>query len=275
MNKPIVNKANLSEINRFSKNLPQTTILSVSDYEWGEQIAKYIAEVANFDYEVVYPLKDDKINLDVGKIYVKQARELVQKTRTALKKNKVYIIYKASTMNEQAQNAFLKSLEEPNSSTFYILLVNNVHSLLPTVLSRSQILKITPLNNDASLKLIPDNIPANIKQQILFVANGNPLLINKLVNDSSLISQYSAHITTAKSFLTASTYQKLITINKLKDSREDAIVTLDALIKILSTTIKTPDKQLLALLNNALNARNDLLSNLNVRLTLIHHLINF
>lgn len=275
MNKPIVNKANLNEINRFSKNLPQTTILSVSDYEWGEQIAKYIAEVANFDYEVVYPLKDDKINLDVGKIYVKQARELVQKTRTALKKNKVYIIYKASTMNEQAQNAFLKSLEEPNSSTFYILLVNNVHSLLPTVLSRSQILKITPLNNDASLKLIPDNIPANIKQQILFVANGNPLLINKLVNDSSLISQYSAHITTAKSFLTASTYQKLITINKLKDSREDAIATLDALIKILSTTIKTPDKQLLALLNNALNARNDLLSNLNVRLTLIHHLINF
>ena len=275
MNKPIVNKANLSEINRFSKNLPQTTILSVSDYEWGEQIAKYIAEVANFDYEVVYPLKDDKINLDVGKIYVKQARELVQKTRTALKKNKVYIIYKASTMNEQAQNAFLKSLEEPNSSTFYILLVNNVHSLLPTVLSRSQILKITPLNNDASLKLIPDNIPANIKQQILFVANGNPLLINKLVNDSSLISQYSAHITTAKSFLTASTYQKLITINRLKDSREDAIATLDALIKILSTTIKTPDKQLLALLNNALNARNDLLSNLNVRLTLIHHLINF
>lgn len=275
MNKPIVNKANLNEINRFSKNLPQTTILSVSDYEWGEQIAKYIAEVANFDYEVVYPLKDDKINLDVGKIYVKQARELVQKTRTALKKNKVYIIYKASTMNEQAQNAFLKSLEEPNSSTFYILLVNNVHSLLPTVLSRSQILKITPLNNDASLKLITDNIPANIKQQILFVANGNPLLINKLVNDSSLISQYSAHITTAKSFLTASTYQKLITINKLKDSREDAIATLDALIKILSTTIKTPDKQLLALLNNALNARNDLLSNLNVRLTLIHHLINF
>ena len=275
MNKPIVNKANLNEINRFSKNLPQTTILSVSDYEWGEQIAKYIAEVANFDYEVVYPLKDDKINLDVGKIYAKQARELVQKTRTALKKNKVYIIYKASTMNEQAQNAFLKSLEEPNSSTFYILLVNNVHSLLPTVLSRSQILKITPLNNDASLKLIPDNIPANIKQQILFVANGNPLLINKLVNDSSLISQYSAHITTAKSFLTASTYQKLITINRLKDSREDAIATLDALIKILSTTIKTPDKQLLALLNNALNARNDLLSNLNVRLTLIHHLINF
>ena len=275
MNKPIVNKANLSEINRISKNLPQTTILSVSDYEWGEQIAKYIAEVANFDYEVVYPLKDDKINLDVGKIYVKQARELVQKTRTALKKNKVYIIYKASTMNEQAQNAFLKSLEEPNSSTFYILLVNNVHSLLPTVLSRSQILKITPLNNDASLKLIPDNIPANIKQQILFVAIGNPLLINKLVNDSSLISQYSAHITTAKSFLTASTYQKLITINKLKDSREDAIATLDALIKILSTTIKTPDKQLLTLLNNALNARNDLLSNLNVRLTLIHHLINF
>ena len=275
MNKPIVNKANLNEINRFSKNLPQTTILSVSDYEWGEQIAKYIAEVANFDYEVVYPLKDDKINLDVGKIYVKQARELVQKTRTALKKNKVYIIYKASTMNEQAQNAFLKSLEEPNSSTFYILLVNNVHSLLPTVLSRSQILKITPLNNDASLKLIPDIIPANIKQQILFVANGNPLLINKLVNDSSLISQYSAHITTAKSFLTASTYQKLITINKLKDSREDAIATLDALIKILSTTIKTPDKQLLTLLNNALNARNDLLSNLNVRLTLIHHLINF
>jgi hypothetical protein len=49
---------------------------------------------------------------------------------------KVYIIRHADTMNPQAQNAFLKLLEEPPESSNFILVAENPSGLLPTVRSR-------------------------------------------------------------------------------------------------------------------------------------------
>ncbi len=49
---------------------------------------------------------------------------------------KVYIIKEADTMNNAAQNAMLKILEEPPRSVIFILLAQNPERLLPTVRSR-------------------------------------------------------------------------------------------------------------------------------------------
>ena len=49
---------------------------------------------------------------------------------------KAYIIRHAGLMNQQAQNAFLKVLEEPPGSASFILAAENPGSLLPTVRSR-------------------------------------------------------------------------------------------------------------------------------------------
>lgn len=49
---------------------------------------------------------------------------------------KVYIIHHADAMNEQAQNAILKLLEEPPESSRFILVAENPARLLPTVRSR-------------------------------------------------------------------------------------------------------------------------------------------
>ena len=49
---------------------------------------------------------------------------------------KVYIIERADTMNEQAQNAALKLFEEPPRGVHFILCVQNAARLLPTVRSR-------------------------------------------------------------------------------------------------------------------------------------------
>lgn len=50
--------------------------------------------------------------------------------------NKVMLIDGAETMTEASANALLKTLEEPTQSTFILLLVNEPHRVLPTVLSR-------------------------------------------------------------------------------------------------------------------------------------------
>lgn len=56
---------------------------------------------------------------------------------------KVYIIHDAQKMTEQAQNALLKTLEEPPEHTLIIMLADNMYSLLKTIMSRCQILKFT------------------------------------------------------------------------------------------------------------------------------------
>lgn len=52
---------------------------------------------------------------------------------------KIYILKNAHNMNEQAQNAFLKILEEPPSYVFFIIVTTSKSTMLETVLSRVQV----------------------------------------------------------------------------------------------------------------------------------------
>lgn len=53
-------------------------------------------------------------------------------------KTKVVVIDSAELMNPQAMNSFLKTLEEPPSSTVLLLISSNPNRMLPTLLSRCQ-----------------------------------------------------------------------------------------------------------------------------------------
>lgn len=61
---------------------------------------------------------------------------------------KVYIMNEAEKMTDAAQNALLKTLEEPPAYAVIILLTTNVNSLLQTVLSRCVILNMKPVSDD-------------------------------------------------------------------------------------------------------------------------------
>lgn len=58
---------------------------------------------------------------------------------------KVYIIDPADTMQDYAQNALLKLLEEPPGYANFLLLCTSKASLLPTVLSRTAVFSLTPV----------------------------------------------------------------------------------------------------------------------------------
>lgn len=58
---------------------------------------------------------------------------------------KVYIINEAEKMTVQAQNAILKTLEEPPEYAVILLLTANVNSLLSTILSRCVVLNMKPV----------------------------------------------------------------------------------------------------------------------------------
>ncbi len=88
---------------------------------------------------------------------------------------KVYIVPDAEMMNEQAQNALLKTLEEPPEYAVIILLVANADLMLPTLLSRSIKLPLAPLPDQViEEKLIKDyNIQKYRTSSIVKFARGN------------------------------------------------------------------------------------------------------
>jgi len=82
-------------------------------------------------------------NDETGSIKIEDIRAL--QYQVSLKpyegRYKIYIIVDADTMTEAASNCLLKTLEEPQGETLLILTSSNTKMLLPTILSRCQVIK--------------------------------------------------------------------------------------------------------------------------------------
>jgi DNA polymerase-3 subunit delta' len=66
-------------------------------------------------------------------------------------KNKVMIIWQPEYMHPSAANGILKILEEPTPNTYFILITNAADRLLPTIISRTQLITV-PLLQDTELE---------------------------------------------------------------------------------------------------------------------------
>lgn len=88
-------------------------------------------------------------------IGVEQIRDFIALTNNRETSNRFYVIRPADAMNEAAQNAFLKTLEEPKAYCHFILITKQPTALLPTILSRAQIFFLrteNPLDTAPSVK---------------------------------------------------------------------------------------------------------------------------
>ncbi len=61
---------------------------------------------------------------------------------------KIYIVQEAEKMTVQAQNALLKTLEEPPAYAVFLLLVNSMEVMLPTIISRCVVLNMKPVQDE-------------------------------------------------------------------------------------------------------------------------------
>lgn len=69
---------------------------------------------------------------------------------------KIYVISEAEKMTPQAQNALLKTLEEPPSYAVIILLTANIDALLSTIISRAVVLNMKPVSDAVVRKYLMD-----------------------------------------------------------------------------------------------------------------------
>lgn len=96
---------------------------------------------------------------------------------------KVMIIWMAEEMNTTCANKLLKILEEPPKNTLFILLCEKQDQLLPTIISRTQLLKIPRINSDdLSLYLRnKENISTTNAESIVARVEGDAIAANELI----------------------------------------------------------------------------------------------
>ena len=71
---------------------------------------------------------------------------------------KVYIIPQADMMTPQAQNAILKTIEEPPSYAVFLLLTENAETLLPTIRSRCVMMKLRNIKDQLVKKYLMEQL---------------------------------------------------------------------------------------------------------------------
>ena len=83
---------------------------------------------------------------------------------------KVFIVLEADRITQAAQNAMLKTLEEPPGTTFLILLVQSIDTMLPTTVSRCQTVALGPLPIEFILSRLREKQPDLTTEQLAWYA---------------------------------------------------------------------------------------------------------
>jgi len=79
-------------------------------------------------------------------IKIDESRQVIEFLNLqSLTKRRVVIIDQAQTLNLQAANSLLKTLEEPPEETYFFLIAPSIAGVLPTIRSRSRIVSFKPL----------------------------------------------------------------------------------------------------------------------------------
>lgn len=104
---------------------------------------------------------------------------------------KIYILWCADRLYHSAAPKLLKTLEEPENNTLFILLTENPDKILSTILSRTQLVKIPRLQTATiEEQLIQEfNIPQQKAEDIASIAEGNYTIARRLTLESSQLRE--------------------------------------------------------------------------------------
>lgn len=243
-NQPILHKRTKLQIDRFLTSPSQALILSGDSGIGKNYIATWMADQLGLQVIQITVAEDKKM------IGIEQVQQLYVQTRSS--SSLCIIIDNSHLMTTDAQNAFLKLLEEPPANTYFVLSTTDSDFLLQTIRSRSQEIRVhTPALADVKTytsSLRPD-IEENILASLINSTESKPGLLTKLLTDEELLDAHKQSINEAKQFLSGSPQDRLslisqkgFEINWTTNMVDNLALILGALIQLSSKDKKTIDR---------------------------------
>lgn len=145
---------------------------------------------------------------------------------------KVYIIEDGHLMTEDAQNAFLKTLEEPPEYAVFIILAANTENLLQTIHSRAVLIKFPPVSDNVTEKYILEKYP-NEEYRLNFLVKycgGIPSEADKIIANENFENLRAAALELIPLFLSGNTADAFKIQKFFTDNKDDTDMILDFLI---------------------------------------------
>ena len=145
-----------------------------------EQLDEYRSALAEKSRDPYVQIELEKANF----MKINSIRQIKRETAMTLSNagKKVFLISQADRMNADASNSLLKTLEEPPADTILLLTTSERNRLLPTILSRCQLIQCDPLTEEEIAQALierdaVDETQAKIAAEL---ANGSYLFAREL-----------------------------------------------------------------------------------------------
>jgi DNA polymerase-3 subunit delta' len=131
---------------------------------------------------------------------------------------RVAIVDDAELLQETAQEALLKTLEEPPSFTIIFLLTDDLDALLTTIRSRGQQVELRAVpTNQIAEQLVERGLAEERAATLAALANGAPGWAIRAAADERLASERLAAIDRAIDWISADPHQRIVNAIKLGD----------------------------------------------------------
>jgi len=131
---------------------------------------------------------------------------------------RIVIVRDAETMQETAQEAFLKTLEEPPAYAVLILLANELDPILPTIQSRCTVVRFGSAGSDAIVSaLVAGGVELATARSLAALADGSMGWAYAAASDPNLVKLRKEEIDSASRFLNAGTYDRMVQSVRLAD----------------------------------------------------------
>jgi DNA polymerase III delta prime subunit len=252
MSKIAINPQTATQVEKYLSQPSQAVVIIGPEMAGQDYIARKIAAV-------LLQVDSEKIDQSPGLILIKREadkkdisidaiRQMITKVKLKAASNRVILIEQADSLSLEAQNSLLKTLEQPPAQTHFILTLSK--PVLPTVMSRAEIINVRPINLAQALDHY--HLPEAAVKAAWNMSEGAAELLESILSEKA----DNPAVDQAKQFITGTRYERLTKIDELAKDRQATLEFLDALGKVLKAVHHAQiNKDLAAKSVNLLSAR--------------------
>lgn len=277
MDKFLLNPSTRESIQRITASSPHAIGISGSSESGKKYITSYIAEqILNVSDIKNYPHVKFIDGKNAGIDEVREVSKFMSlKLPGKSKYKKLLVFWSFEKLSLAAQNAFLKSLEEPAEATLIIINTNAKNKLLPTTISRASWIEILPVSIDDTIKYFIKDYDEKTIRRAYGLSDGRVGMLSKLLDDYEQHPS-SQSVESVKNILRLERFERLVEIDRLVKNKEFNIeLYLSSLAKVLEAVMKTKiektgkiDKKAVSNIKRIMRAKNSLSYNVNQKLIL-------
>ncbi|MDQ3123446.1 MAG: AAA family ATPase [bacterium] len=227
-----------SNLEQVISNQPHGLLISGPDGSGKETLLRNMAaellhisqeQIQKHPYVLIINPKDESISIDEIRGLQQFLKLKVPHKRQTLKR--IIIIDQAGRMRSEAQNALLKTLEEPPADTMLLLSATHADRLLPTINSRLYEVAVLPisLRQAAEYYSTQGKSPMAITKAYA-LSQGHAGLLNSLLTEEE--HELTESVEKAKAILGAPIQKRLLLTDELSKNKQQVNRLLQALSRI-------------------------------------------